>query len=126
MPCAAGRCSAVDTIREQGNVYLSGGPTFEDGLSGPGIYVGRRCGCGLLDAAEAYQFVARDAIIKNMDLVRKFSFEHGILRQGAGSPDAVGIQFPAGKMLGDPRNIKMRFDPGYKMTMARPSPPTFP
>ena len=66
---------------------------------------------------DAYQFVTGDSIIKNMDLVRKFSFEHGILGQGAGSPDVVGIQFPAGKLLGDSHNVKMRFDPSY-MKMA--------
>jgi NitT/TauT family transport system substrate-binding protein len=67
--------------------------------------------------ADAYQFVIGDGIIKNMDLVRKFSFDHGILGQGAGSADIVGIQFPGGKMLGDARNLKMRFDPTY-MKMA--------
>jgi NitT/TauT family transport system substrate-binding protein len=67
--------------------------------------------------ADAYQFVTSDVLIKNMDLVRKFSFDHGILGQGAGSVDAVGIQFPAGKLLGDAHNVKMRFDPGY-MKMA--------
>jgi NitT/TauT family transport system substrate-binding protein len=68
--------------------------------------------------ADAYQFVTGDSIIKNMDLVRKFSFEHGILGQGAGSADVVGIQFPAGKLLGDSHNVKMRFDPTYmKMAM---------
>jgi NitT/TauT family transport system substrate-binding protein len=67
--------------------------------------------------ADAYQFVTGDSIQKTMDLVRKFSFEHGILGQGAGSVDAVGIQFPGGKLLGDARNLKMRFDPSY-MKMA--------
>jgi NitT/TauT family transport system substrate-binding protein len=67
--------------------------------------------------ADAYQFVTGDGIIKNMDLVRKFSFDHGILGQGAGSVDVVGIQFPGGKLLGDARNVKMRFDPSY-MKMA--------
>jgi NitT/TauT family transport system substrate-binding protein len=68
--------------------------------------------------ADAYQFVMGDSIIKNMDLVRRFSFDHGILGQGAGSVDAVGIQFAAGKFLGDARNAKMRFDPSYmKMAM---------
>jgi NitT/TauT family transport system substrate-binding protein len=68
--------------------------------------------------ADAYQFMNGDAVIKSMDLVRRFSFEHGILGQGASSVDAVGIQFPAGKSLGDARNPKMRFDPSYtKMAM---------
>jgi NitT/TauT family transport system substrate-binding protein len=67
--------------------------------------------------ADAYQFVTGDSIQKTMDLVRKFSFEHGILGQGAGSVDVVGIQFPGGKLLGDGRNLKMRFDPSF-MKMA--------
>jgi NitT/TauT family transport system substrate-binding protein len=62
---------------------------------------------------DAYAFVTADGVIKSMDSVRKFSFEHGILGQGASSVDAVGIQFPAGKSLGDPRNLKMRFDSGF-------------
>jgi NitT/TauT family transport system substrate-binding protein len=63
--------------------------------------------------ADAYQFVTGDGVIKNMDLVRRFSFDHGILGHGASSVDAVGIQFPAGKVLGDARSVKMRFDPTY-------------
>jgi NitT/TauT family transport system substrate-binding protein len=62
---------------------------------------------------DAYAFVTADGVIKSMDSVRKFSFEHGILGQGASSVDAVGIQFPAGKSLGDSRNLKMRFDSGF-------------
>jgi NitT/TauT family transport system substrate-binding protein len=64
-------------------------------------------------ATDAYAFVTADGVIKSMDLVRNFSFEHGILGHGASSVDAVGIQFPAGKTLGDTRNLKMRFDAGF-------------
>jgi NitT/TauT family transport system substrate-binding protein len=64
-------------------------------------------------AADAYAFVTAEGVIKSMDSVRKFSFEHGILGQAASSVDAVGIQFPAGKSLGDTRNLKMRFDSGF-------------
>jgi NitT/TauT family transport system substrate-binding protein len=64
-------------------------------------------------AADAYAFVTADGVIKSMDLVRKFSFEHGILGAGAGSVDAVGIQFPAGKTIGDTRNLRMRFDAAF-------------
>jgi NitT/TauT family transport system substrate-binding protein len=63
--------------------------------------------------ADAYDFMTGEAVIKTMDLVRHFSFEHGILGQGASSPDVVGIQFPAGKVLGASNNVKMRFDPRY-------------
>ena len=60
---------------------------------------------------EAYEFMTGDTVVKSMDLVRKFSFDHGILGRGAPSADVVGIQFPAGKTLGDAHNLKMRFDP---------------
>jgi NitT/TauT family transport system substrate-binding protein len=63
--------------------------------------------------ADAYAFVTADGVVKSMDSVRRFSFEHGILGQGASSVDAVGIQFPGGKVLGDSRNLKMRFDSGF-------------
>jgi NitT/TauT family transport system substrate-binding protein len=63
--------------------------------------------------ADAYAFVTDDGVIKSMDSVRRFSFEHGILGQSAASVDAVGIQFPAGKSLGDSRNLKMRFDAAF-------------
>jgi len=63
--------------------------------------------------AEAQSFAASPNIIKTMDLVRNFSFTHGLLGDGARSPDAVGIEFAGGKTLGDPRNIKLRFDPSY-------------
>src|ERR1700682_5368631 len=63
--------------------------------------------------ADAYAFVTGDGVVKSMDQVSKFSFEHGILGQGASSADVVGIQFPAGKFLGDPHNLKLRFDYGF-------------
>ena len=63
--------------------------------------------------AEAYAFVTADDVIRSMDSVRHFSFDHGILGQSASSVDAVGIQFPGGKTLGDARNLKMRFDASF-------------
>lgn len=53
------------------------------------------------------------ALIAKMDLVRKFSFNHGLLGAGARTVDDVGIEFPGGKTLGDLKNIKMRFDTTY-------------
>lgn len=68
--------------------------------------------------AQAFEFMTGEGVIKTMDLVRKFSFEHGILGRGATSADAVGILFPAGKTLGDTHNIQMRFETAYtKMAM---------
>ena len=62
------------------------------------------------DPAEAVSFSDAPALMKTMDLVRKFSFDHGLLGQGASSVDAVGIEFPSGEVLGDKGNIKLRFD----------------
>ncbi len=63
--------------------------------------------------AEAYAFMNSDSVYKNMDLVRKFSFEKGLLGAGAKSADAIGIELPNGKVLGNARNIKMRIDNSY-------------
>jgi NitT/TauT family transport system substrate-binding protein len=63
--------------------------------------------------AEAYAFTTGQSIVTTMDLVRKFSFEKGILGEGAKTVDVVGIEFPGGKFLGDTKNVKMRFDPTY-------------
>jgi NitT/TauT family transport system substrate-binding protein len=62
---------------------------------------------------EAHTFVTSSSVVTTMDLVRKFSFDHGLLGEGAKSVDAVGIEFPGGKTLGDAKNIKMRFDASY-------------
>jgi len=67
--------------------------------------------------AEAAAFVNSEALIETMDVVRNFLFDHGILGEGAASPDHVGMSFPAGGALGDSANTKLRFDATY-MTMA--------
>jgi NitT/TauT family transport system substrate-binding protein len=63
--------------------------------------------------AEAHAFATSEGVVKTMDLVRKFSFDHGLLGEGAKTVDAVGIAFPGGKMLGDAKNVKMRFDASF-------------
>jgi NitT/TauT family transport system substrate-binding protein len=63
--------------------------------------------------AETYAFVTSPALGKSMDLVRKFSFDHGLLGEGAKSVDAVGIVLGDGKTLGDSKAPKMRFDASY-------------
>ncbi|HYH22294.1 MAG TPA: putative urea ABC transporter substrate-binding protein [Azospirillum sp.] len=60
--------------------------------------------------AEGAAFATGGDLIKTMDLVRTFSFDHGLLGEGAKSRDAVGIAFPAGVVLGDAKNVKLRFD----------------
>jgi NitT/TauT family transport system substrate-binding protein len=63
--------------------------------------------------AETYAFTTSPDLIKTMDLVRTFSFTHELLGKGAKSADAVGIQFPGGKTLGDAKKVTMRFDPTF-------------
>lgn len=67
--------------------------------------------------AEAVAFSKSADLVKTMDLVRTFSFSHGLLGQGAKSADAIGMAFPGGKTLGDTKNVKLRFDADY-MNMA--------
>ncbi|MBK8163285.1 MAG: ABC transporter substrate-binding protein [Gammaproteobacteria bacterium] len=68
-------------------------------------------------AAEAVKFTDSADLVKTMDHVRRFSFDHGILGEGARSVDAVGIGFPGDKLLGDKGNVKLRFTSSY-MKMA--------
>jgi NitT/TauT family transport system substrate-binding protein len=70
-------------------------------------------------AADARTFTTSSQLVTTMDLVRKFSFEHGLLGKGAKTVDAVGIAFPGGKTLGNANNIKMRFDVSYVQLAAQ-------
>lgn len=65
------------------------------------------------DPTDAASFAESRELVTTMDHVRKFSFDHGILGEGARSVDAVGIAFPGGKTLGDTGNVKLRFDADY-------------
>jgi NitT/TauT family transport system substrate-binding protein len=61
----------------------------------------------------AVAFAKSAELPTTMNRVRKFSFAHGLLGNGAASADAVGIQDPDGRVLGDPNNVKLRFDTEY-------------
>ena len=69
------------------------------------------------DPAKAVAFNNEAKLIETSKFVAQFLFDHGILGEGAKDPDFVGVEFPGGKTLGDPKNIKLRFDPAF-MTMA--------
>jgi NitT/TauT family transport system substrate-binding protein len=68
--------------------------------------------------AEAHGFMAGSSVVRTMDLVRAFSFRHGLLGDSAKNVDSIGIQFPREKVLGDGRNVKVRFDPTYTQLAA--------
>ncbi|RDL44484.1 lipid kinase [Marinomonas piezotolerans] len=64
----------------------------------------------------ALELVNSPKLVETMTNVAEFSFEHGLLGEGAPGADIVGIEMPAGT-YGDPNNIKLRFDNTY-MQMA--------
>ena len=62
-------------------------------------------------------FINSDQAREAMDSVRQFSFDKGLLGQGAMSPDFVGIEFPDGSVMGSEDNVQLRFNDDY-MEMA--------
>ncbi|MGA4322073.1 putative urea ABC transporter substrate-binding protein [Ectopseudomonas hydrolytica] len=62
---------------------------------------------------ETLDFVTSPALPETMTKVANFSFEHGILGEGARSADAIGMTFAGDVTTGDSTNIKLRFDPSY-------------
>ncbi|MCV2403425.1 putative urea ABC transporter substrate-binding protein [Marinomonas sp. C2222] len=56
-------------------------------------------------------------LMTTMKNVAEFSFDHGLLGDGAPDAGVIGIETPAG-VYGDPSYIKLRFDPTY-MQMAK-------
>jgi NitT/TauT family transport system substrate-binding protein len=62
---------------------------------------------------EALELVLSPTLPETMRKVASFSFTHGILGEGAKSPDAIGISYANDVVTGDSSNIKLRFDPTY-------------
>ena len=66
--------------------------------------------------AEAVAFTNSDQLKTTMKYVAEFSFDHGLLGEGAADAGFIGIETPAG-VYGDKGNIQLRFDPSF-MKMA--------
>lgn len=62
---------------------------------------------------QTLEFVNSPELPKSMSKVASFSFEHGLLGEGAKDSNAVGMSFPQDVVRGDKSNIKLRFDPSY-------------
>lgn len=60
----------------------------------------------------AVKFTNSTQLPTTMEYIAKFSFEHGLLGEGAADSSFIGIETPAG-IVGDKNNIKLRFDPKY-------------
>ena len=69
------------------------------------------------DPAEAAELMNDDELLETMQRVAEFSFKHGLLGQGAPSPDVIGIETPAGT-YGSDSNVKLRFEPRYTEEVA--------
>jgi NitT/TauT family transport system substrate-binding protein len=70
------------------------------------------------DPKAAVAAMASPDLVTTMQRVRDFSFAQGLFGQGARSADAVGIEFPGGKTLGDRKAITLRFDPTFMQLAA--------
>ncbi|WP_455203653.1 putative urea ABC transporter substrate-binding protein [Kaarinaea lacus] len=68
------------------------------------------------DAASAVEFTNSPKLKETMKYVAEFSFDHGILGEGAPDSKFIGIETPSG-IYGDTKNVKLRFDPSF-MKMA--------
>lgn len=58
-------------------------------------------------------FVTSPDLIKTMRRVAQFSFEKGLLGEGAKNAEAIGMSFPGGVTLGDKKRILFRFDDAF-------------
>ncbi|GAA3944912.1 putative urea ABC transporter substrate-binding protein [Allohahella marinimesophila] len=68
------------------------------------------------EPADALELTKSDTLLNTMQKVAEFSFDHGLLGEGAPDAGVIGIETPAG-VFGDEGNVKLRFDPTY-MQMA--------
>ncbi|MEB0075620.1 putative urea ABC transporter substrate-binding protein [Pseudomonas sp. CCI3.2] len=62
---------------------------------------------------EALEFANSAQLPMTMRKVAEFSFQHGLLGQGAKDTGAVGMSFANGVTSGDKTNLKLHFDPSY-------------
>jgi NitT/TauT family transport system substrate-binding protein len=64
-------------------------------------------------------FLTSPELAKTMQRVATFSFDKGLLGDGAQSADFIGMRFPGNVTQGDASNVKLRFDDSFvKMAAA--------
>jgi NitT/TauT family transport system substrate-binding protein len=66
---------------------------------------------------QAVQAASAPELVTAMTRVRDFSYSKGLFGPGAPSADTIGMAFPGNRTLGDPQNVKLRFDASF-MQMA--------
>lgn len=65
------------------------------------------------DAKDALDFAKSTTLPATMKKVSEFSFDHGILGEGAPNAEFIGMEFPGGSTFGDKGNVKLRFIDTY-------------
>jgi NitT/TauT family transport system substrate-binding protein len=63
--------------------------------------------------ADMLAFVTSPKLPETMKRVSQFSFDKKLLGDNAKSADAIGVAFPGGKVNGNAKNVKLRFDASY-------------
>jgi len=61
---------------------------------------------------DAVDFTNSKDLLKTMEYVANFSFDHGLLGEGAPDAGFIGIETPSG-IFGDKKNVKLRFTDTY-------------
>ncbi len=69
--------------------------------------------------APAVDFVRSPVVQATMEKVAAFSFDHGLLGEGAPDSGVIGIAYPSGEISGSSGNVKLRFDDTYMNLAAR-------
>lgn len=92
--------ATLTSMAEASGTDLNG---YQQQLDNTHLYTSPKGALGLYNSPQ---------LLKTMQRVAQFSFDHGLLGEAAMSADEVGIQTPKGT-YGDPKNIKLRFDPSY-------------
>ena len=64
------------------------------------------------DPKAAVAATSAPSLMTTMTQVRDFSFSKGLFK-GASSASAIGMAFPGGKTLGDPKHVTLRFDESF-------------
>lgn len=68
--------------------------------------------------ADAVHLATSPELVTVTDRVRQFSFAKGLFGPAATSVDAIGIAFPGGHTLGNPANVKLRYDASFMQAAA--------
>ena len=71
-------------------------------------------------AADALAFVNSPKLKTTMEYVANFSFDQGLLGEGAADAGFIGIETPAG-IFGNSGNVQLRFDPSFMQMAAEGS-----